>query len=106
MTQVKSTYQTTEQPDLGPCCLSKSYLTFQHSADDKTNFVVIGTLGVNFFAYQCCLLITLTSRQRVSSGKGFRCIGGINLMILTQAILKTMFVCCHTTDSLKIPPTK
>ena len=32
--------------------------------------------------------------------------GGINLMILTQAILKTMFVCCHTTDSLKMPPTK
>ena len=27
-------------------------------------------------------------------------------MILTQAILKTMFVCCHTTDSLKMPPTK
>ena len=50
--------------------------------------------------------ITLPSRQRVSSGKGFICIGGINLMILTQDIFKTMFVCCHKTDSLKIPPTK
>ena len=45
-------------------------------ADDKAKFVVIDTLRVNCFAYQCCLLITLPSRQRVSSGKGFRCIGG------------------------------
>ena len=44
--------------------------------------------------------------QRVPSGKRFRCIGGINLMILTQAILKIMFVYCHMTDSLKMPPTK
>ena len=43
----------------------------QHSSDDKTNFVCLGTLRVNFFAYQCCLQITLPSRQRVSSGKGF-----------------------------------
>ena len=57
-------------------------------------------------AYQCCLLITLPSRQRVSSGRDSDVYGGINLMILTQAILKTMFVCCHTTDSLKMPPTK